>query len=565
MIEGVFSTSKSELFSILQECIAKKDPILGRGVHCLLIGYGYESKNTYSSQLIRLYTALGHLPEARNAFNQVTRPNLCSWSAIVAGYARIGDAPKTLELYQRMKHYGVKPNNEVFLCMLKVCSSQGLISIPDATELLRRQGTPISNNILVGLLQGCLKARSLSACRHLLELIKSKGLESITLFGNQLIRVFALCGSLGEAKHVFEMIVNPSTHTWNAIISAHVSLGESEHAVCLFSRMQQEGTEPNEYIFTCTLKACSTMEAVELGRLVHHQIIVCQLESNISIGNALVDVYSKGVDVEDASKVFDNLEHPDIVSWGSMIVCFSQHGHDFGVIKIYDRMEEEGIAPNRPIFLHVMKACGSIGALGHGRLLHVQLLRHGLKSDGLIESVLIHMYAACGNIEDLRAVFERLPVHDVISWGAMISGHVLQGDYQSAVCYLEHMLQEGLKPDTVIFTAVLTACSHAGLIDVGIQHFKVMTEKCGLSPTLTHYNCLIDLHARMGLLDEAKALLYTIPDLPDIIGWKAILTSCRTHHNSDLGAQCLDASVQIDPHDSAGYVLMSNICADIDM
>ncbi|KAI5066566.1 hypothetical protein GOP47_0019190 [Adiantum capillus-veneris] len=565
MIEGVFYTSKSELCSILQECIAKKDLTLGRGVHSLLIGYGYESKNTYSSRLIRLYTALGHFQEATVAFSQVPRPNLCSWSAIVAGYARIGDAPTTLELYQKMQQCGVRPNSEVFLCMLKVCSSQGFISIPDATELLRRQGIPLSNNILISLLQGCLKARSLSACRHLLELIKSKGLESVALFGNQLIRVFALCGSLEEAKHVFEMIVNPNTHTWNAIISAHVSLGESEHAVCMFSRMQQEGTVPNEFIFTCTLKACSTMEAVELGRLVHHQIVVCQLESNISIGNALVDVYSKDVDVEDASKVFDNLEHPDIVSWGSMIICFSQHGHDFSAVELYDRMEEEGITPNRPIFLHVLRACGNIGALGHGRLLHVQLLRHGLQSDGLIGSVLIHMYAACGNIEDLRAVFERLPARNVISWGAMISGHVQQGDYQSAVCYLEDMLQEGMKPDTVIFTAILTACTHAGLIDVGIQHFKVMTEKCGLSPTLTHYNCLIDLYARMGLLDEAKALLHTIPELPDIIGWKAILTSCRTHRNTKLGTQCLDASVQIDPHDSAGYILMSNIYTDIDL
>lgn len=565
MIEQVLSTSKSAIYSLLQDCIAKKDLIRGREAHSLLVSGGCDLKNTYGSQIIRFYAVLGHLQEATFAFSQVSRPNLCTWSAIVAAYAKAGEATKTLELYKKMQQCGVKPNNDVFLCMLKMCSSQGLISISHSIELLKHQGIPLSNNIFNSLLQGCLKVRSLAASKELFEFMKSKGLDCITLFGDQLIRVFASCGSLQEANDVFEMVVKPSVHTWNAIISAHINLGESERAFYLFCRMQEEANQPNEFILSCTLKACGIMGCLQLGKLVHYQVVICQMESDVTVGNALVDVYSKCGDLEGACNIFDGLPKRDVVSWGSMAVGFSQHGQDLAVVELYKDMEKAGVNPNRVVFLHVVKACGNIGALRHGRLVHGQILKHGLQSDALVGSALIDMYATCGNLEDLQTVFNQLPFHDAISWGAMIGGYLQHCEYQLAAQYLEDMQQEGFKPDTVIFTSILTACSQAGLLDKGFWHFKVMTEKCGLTASTTHYNCLIDLLARRGCLDEAKALLHTMPASPDIIGLKSLLTSCRTHSNMELGTQCFDASVQYNPHDSAGFVLMSNIYGDFDM
>ncbi|KAH7436239.1 hypothetical protein KP509_05G009700 [Ceratopteris richardii] len=479
MINLVLPYRRNEIYKTLQICIIRKDNLLGRELHWILVCYGYESENTFGSQLIRLYSINSNLKEADQVFDQVIKPNLCSWSAIIAGYARVGNAKKTLELYEKMQQCGIKPNNEVFLCMLKVCSSQGLVDIPDAIKLLHGHNIPLSNNIFISLLQGSLKLKSLSSCRYLFELLKCEGRESIELIANQLIRNFAACGSLEGARHVFEMIVNPSMHTWNAIISAHANHGESEHAVILFHRMQEEGIEPDEYIFTCTLKACAAMEAGELGRLLHHQILEFQLESNITVGNALLDLYAKCSDLEDANKVFNSLKNPDIISWGSMTLAFSQSGHDFAVVELYDCMRWEGMVPNRVIFLHVLKACGNIGALQHGRLLHKQVLQHGLQSDALIGSALIEMYATCGNIDDLKNVFSRLVVRDVVSWGAMIGAHVHQGDYQSAAGYLGGMLHEGLIPDAAIFTNMLTSCSHAGLLNIGIEYFRIMIGKCG--------------------------------------------------------------------------------------
>ena len=556
---------KSGIYRLIQDCIAKQDLVSGRELHSLLVCYGYNSENSCGSWLIRMYAESGKLLEAYLSFCQVLQPNVRTWSSIIAAHANLGPATRALELYKRMQDHGIKPNKDVFLCMLKACSREGLVNIAQTIELVRRQEIPVSKNILNSLLQGCSKVRDIDGCRILLDFIRSTQFELEATIGDKLIRIFTLCESLHEADQVFEMILEPSTYSWNAIISAHISLGKSEKAVSLFFRMQKEGVQPNQFVFTCTLKACSIMSSLWLGKLLHHQIVLEAMETHVTVGNALLDVYSKCGDISGARNVFDRLPDRDVISWGSMAMGFSQHGFDHAAVELYEDMEKEGAIPNRAIFLHIVKACGNIGALGRGRLIHVQIIKNGLQTDPLIASTLVDMYANCGNLEDLEKVFHGLLTRDIISWGALIEGYAENGNYFLAAQCLENMVCEGVRPDDVIFTSILTACSHAGLLDEGFCQFKFMIKNHGIKPNSTHYNCLIDLLGRLGCLDEAEALIRTMPDLPDIISWKSLLTSCKTHSNTELGRHCFNAAVQSDPHDSAGYVLMSTIYADLDL
>ena len=61
-----------------------------------------------------------------------------------------------------------------------------------------------------------------------------------------------------------------------------------------------------------------------------------------------------------------------------------------------------------------------------------------------------------------------------------------------------------------MFLKVLFVCNHGGLVSIGERCFKAK-EKYGLSPTLEHYNSVINLFGRYGQLDEAIAMLETMP------------------------------------------------------
>jgi hypothetical protein len=64
-------------------------------------------------------------------------------------------------------------------------------------------------------------------------------------------------------------------------------------ALELFGQMQQEGMRPDFVTFVRMLIACASMVALEKGRCVHQQIVQSGLESDVFVGNSLVDMYAK--------------------------------------------------------------------------------------------------------------------------------------------------------------------------------------------------------------------------------------------------------------------------------
>ncbi|KAI3899925.1 hypothetical protein MKW92_000478, partial [Papaver armeniacum] len=92
------------------------------------------------------------------------------------------------------------------------------------------------------------------------------------------------------------------------------------------------------------------------------------------------------------------------------------------------------------------------------------------------------MYSKCGRISKAEQVFRDTDTVDIISWNSLISGYALNGYGKEAIKIFEEMEVKGLYPDQVTFVGVLSACSHAGLIDHGIKFFKLMTETYSIDP-----------------------------------------------------------------------------------
>eukprot|EP00249_Psilotum_nudum_P020700 c27812_g4_i3 orf=2-265(+) len=84
-------------------------------------------------------------------------------------------------------------------------------------------------------------------------------------------------------------------------------------------------------------------------------------------------MYAKCGSLEEAHRVFDKLPNRNVISWGAMITGYALHGHGLSALELSQRMQQEGIEPDRVAFLSILKACGSIGAIEQGRLIHNQI------------------------------------------------------------------------------------------------------------------------------------------------------------------------------------------------
>ncbi|KAL5708130.1 hypothetical protein ACHQM5_018958 [Ranunculus cassubicifolius] len=94
------------------------------------------------------------------------------------------------------------------------------------------------------------------------------------------------------------------------------------------------------------------------------------------------------------------------------------------------------------------------------------------------------------------------------------------------------MKVKGMKPDAVTFTTILSACSHAGLVDEGRRIFAQIVQECGCRmPTPEHYSCMVDLLGRAGYLDEAYEFIKSMKIQPSIDVWATLLSVCRAKCN----------------------------------
>lgn len=511
---------------ILKACGSSGAIGQGKLIHGLISHSKLDSDVIVGSSLVDMYAKCGHLNEARKVFDELPNRNVVSWAAMITGYAQHGHGQSALVLFEEMQWVGVKPDKVTFLCILKACGSIGDI----------RQGKLIHNQI-----------------------IRSE-LESDVVLANTIVDMYAKCGDLEQARKVFDKLPEPSVVSWTAMITRYVQNGQSVLALELLEKMQIEGTKPNNIIWPCILKACGNIGALGPGKLIHNTIITSRFEMDVVIGSAVVDMYAKCGNLEEARKVFEELPERNVVSWGAMIGAYTKHGHGSIALELFKRLQQEGIKPDIITFIYIFKACGNIGALGQGKLIHNQIIGSGLDSDVVVVSTLIDMYAKCGSLKEAREAFDKLPNQNVVAWGAMIAGYAHHGSWSLARQCIEIMQKQGLQPNGTIYTSILSACSHTGHVEEGHQFFKSMMEDHGIAPSIEHLTCLVDLLGSAGRLKEAEQILLTMPIPPDEIGWTSLLTACRTYGNVELGRQCFDQVTRLDST-AAGYVLMSNIYA----
>lgn len=123
------------------------------------------------------------------------------------------------------------------------------------------------------------------------------------------------------------------------------------------------------------------------------------------------------------------------------------------------------------------------------------------------------------------------------------------------------MQQAGVKPNNITFVCVLSACSHAGLVDEGRHYFDSMFCDHGIMSTSEHYACMVDLLGRAGRIKEAEELINKMPIEPSASVWGALLGACRVHGDIELGKRAAENLLKLEPQCAGTHVLLSNIYA----
>ncbi|KAF8040103.1 hypothetical protein BT93_B2354 [Corymbia citriodora subsp. variegata] len=317
-------------------------------------------------------------------------------------------------------------------------------------------------------------------------------------------------------------------------------------------------------IILCTLAllrlalAWAASGSADDARAVFDSILV----KNAISWTAMVSAYARSGLKSDAMAIFESAPARTLFSWTALISGLVQSGNNVDAFQLFIDMRREGVDIVDPLVLSsIVGACANLATLELGKQIHGLVVLLGYESCLFISNAIIDMYAKCSDILGAKDIFNVMNHRDVVSWTSIIVGTAQHGKAEEALELFDKMVSTGVKPNEVTFVGLIYACSHVGLVHRGRSLFNSMIKDYGITPSLQHYTCLLDLLSRSGHLDEAENLINQMPFQPDEPTWAAFLSACKQHGKIEMAVRIADGLLSLKPEDPSTYILLSNIYA----
>lgn len=479
------------------------------------------------------------------------------------------------------------------------------------------------NSILsiVNQLKICSSRKQLES---LYSLILKNGAIKDCFLMNQFIATCSTLNNPGFATLAFSQMENPNVFVYNALIRAFVHCGSPLKALLLYIDMLRTQNVPTSYTLSSVIKGCTLMCGLRLGECVHGQIWKYGFGSHVFVQTGLIDFYSnlgrvdlarlvfdemperdnfawaamvsahasasdlgsarslfdempekiavacnamingyaRIGDVELAELLFKEMSRKDLISWTTMINCYSQNRKYGLAIEAFYDMKSNLITPDEVTMTSVISACAHLGVLDQGKDMHLYVMQKGFDLGVHIGSALIDMYAKCGSLERSLLVFYKLREKNLFCWNSVVDGLAVHGYAEEALTLFSRMEKEKVKPNGITFVSVLTACTHAGLVEKGRKTFLRMTQEYGIAPEMEHYGCMVDLLCKAGLLEEALEIIRSMKIEPNAVIWGALLGGCKLQKNLEIAQVAVGKLSVLEPNNSGYYTLLLNMYAN---
>ncbi|KAH7443629.1 hypothetical protein KP509_02G042700 [Ceratopteris richardii] len=443
-----------------------------------------------SNTLVDMYAKCGLLDAACIVFNELPTRNIAGWTALISGYADCGQSEEVLKCFDLMEAEGVTSDSMSLACSLKACSNLTLAN----------------------------KGQELHA-----EIERTGFIVKDAFIGISLVNMYAKCGLFAKAQEVFIKLPVQEVTAWTILIGAYIDHACEREALTLFEKMQLKGVLPNTITFVHCLKSCTNLMDINKGQEIHADIEkLGYFEGHLSIGNALIGMYSKCNFLDEACILFDKLPLRDTVSWNLILAAFLEHKQIDKVLDLLAWMHFEGVAPDPFTCACSLKVYSSIGDIEVVQMIHSEIQKKGLLEDDiLLGNMLVDAYATCGFLSAAECIFSRLPKQDVVSWNTLITGYCEHGDGETVLMRLELMQGANIPPNSISLVCALRACVQIADIKKA-QEFHVEIERQGLLQDIVIGNTLVDTYGKFGLLGKSYEVFVNLPK-KDVVSWTALL------------------------------------------
>ncbi|GFQ05077.1 pentatricopeptide repeat-containing protein at3g09040 mitochondrial [Phtheirospermum japonicum] len=383
------------LISIIPSFQDGENPILGSTIHSFAIKTALSSDISLANALVSMYINCGELDKARLLFNDMPNKSVVSWNAILTGYRYCNLHEETIELFNEMIGDDRKPNNVTLLNVLPACYA--VLQGKSVHAYIIRNTIPLETPLLTSLMIMYARFEILTPCMKL-----------------------------------FRIGDKTSISLWNTVISAHLFLKMGFMAFSFFRKLLRTKPEPDFITVLNVVSACVQIKNLNVSDSILAYVTRKGFDSDVAIGNALIDMYAKCGSIYTAKSLFDVLPRKDTISWSIMINGYGLHGDGVAALSLYSRMRLLGFKPDKVTYMSVLSACSHAGYVEQGKMVFESMLRDDIMPGKEHYACMVDLLSRTGRLNEAYEIVKRFwpgkPCANIL--GSLLGGCLSHGDYR---------------------------------------------------------------------------------------------------------------------------------------
>lgn len=344
----------------------------------------------------------------------------------------------------------------------------------------------------LSLLRGC---KTLGHLKQVHAFISKTGLDADPLVAGKVILLSAitLADGLDYARRLFSHFPSTDAFMYNTLIRGFSESEQPHHSLVIFNQMRQNVIPADSFSFAFLLKAAANFKSLDAGSQVHSLSIHHGLDGHLFVGTTLVSMYAECGCLSSARKVFGEMPEPNVVAWNAVVTACFRSNDVKGAEDLFSVM------PFRNLTSWNLMLAG---------------------------------YTKAGELESARRLFFQMPQRDPVSWSTMIVGFAGNGNFDDACSFFQDLLREGLKPNEVSLTSVLSACAQSGAIETGkILHAHMA--KTGFANIIAVTNALLDMYSRCGSIEMAHQVFVQEMGKRNIVSWTSMIAAFAMYGHAE--------------------------------
>ncbi|XP_077236630.1 pentatricopeptide (PPR) repeat-containing protein [Tasmannia lanceolata] len=413
---------------------------LGRQIHGQIMKCGFESYAFVGSPLVDMYSRAGLINDAKSVFEEMSERNLVLHNTMITGLFRCGMIEDSKRLFSEMP----ERDSISWTIMITGFTQNGFEKeAVDVFREMKLEGFLIDQFTFGSMLTACGSLLALKLGKQIHGYIIRTDYNDNVFVGSALVDMYSKCRSIIYAELVFKRMTRKNIISWTAMLVGYGQNGFCEEAVRIFSEMQRNGIEPDDFTLGSVISSCANLASLEEGAQFHSKALVSGLISFITVSNAIVTLYGKCGSIEDSHRLFDEMEIRDQVSWTALVSGYAQFGKAKETVELFERMLGDGLKPDGVTFIGVLSACSRAGLVEKGcQYFNSMVEDHGIIPIADHYTCMIDLLGRAGKLKEAENFIKQMPCRpDAIGWATLLSSCRVHGNMEIGKWAAESLLE----------------------------------------------------------------------------------------------------------------------------